>query len=306
MPKWNRGMEAAEAAAKAASGSRADWFSLKSGDKAYVRPITDRDDIIVIDVHMGVPTKKPPKNVKADKWPTQMSAVCQNAPAFLLLDGDDEPTEVYEDGYGHCYIHEHMQDVMGKFKKSVAIPSSQGWGLFVMREPVLDGRQKLTGFRDIMEEFKDKDGKTHRIPKIVIASQSYTNFWAAFKAAGYMTGTICDRDFSVERVDNDYVISAGRETPDLQPGKPGWQPYLDAMELKGVSLEETLVYQSSPEYYGRFFDPDWKEDEAEGEGEDKAADATEAAADAGETVLDDAEAEAMKARMAEAFSTQPT
>jgi hypothetical protein len=297
-------MEAAEAAAKAASGTRADWFSLKSGDKAYVRPLTDRDDIIVIDVHMGVPTKKPPKGVKADKWPQQMSAVCQNSDAFRFRDSDGnliDPPE-WEEGYGHCYIHEHMADVLGKFKKSVAIPNSQGWGLFVLREPVLDARQKLTGFRDIMEEFKDKEGTTHPIPKIVIASQSYTNFWAAFKAAGYMTGTICDRDFSVERVDNDYTISAGRETPDLQPGKPGWQPYLDALVLKDVSLENTLTYQSSPEYYGRFFDPDWKDDEAEGE----EAEGAEAAAEAGEVTLDDAEAEAMKARMAEAFSTQPT
>ena len=304
MPQWNRGMEAAEAAAKAASGTRADWFSLKSGDKAYVRPLTDKDDIIVIDVHMGVPTKKPPKGVKADKWPTQMSAVCQDAEAFQLRDGDGSPTGEYEPGYGQCYIHLHMQDVMGKFKRSVAVPSSQGWGLLVMREPVLDARKKLTGFRDITEEFKDKEGHTHRIPKIVIASQSYSNFWAAFKAAGEMTGTICDRDFSVERVDNDYVISAGRETPDLQPGTPGWLAYLDALALKDVSLEGTLVYQSSPEYYGRFFDPEWKEDEAEGEAAE--AEAEQAAADAGEATLDDAEAEAMKARMAEAFSTQPT
>jgi hypothetical protein len=302
MPTWNKGMEAAEAASKAASAGRADWFSLKSGDKVYVRPLTDRDDIIEIPVHMGVPTKKAPRNVKAENWPTQMSAVCQNADAFRIRDPEGNATEEYEPGYGHCYIHEHMQDIMGKFKRSVAVPTSQGWGLFVMREPVLDRNERLTGFRDIMQDFKDKDGHTHRVPKIVIASQSYKNFWAAFKAAGYMTGTICDRDFSVERSDNDYVITAGRETPDLHPGTPAWQPYLDAMALKELSVEAVLLDQSSAEYYGRFFDPEWKEDEAEGE----AAEAAEAAADAGETVLDDAEAEAMKARMAEAFSTQPT
>ena len=299
MPQYSKGMESAEAAAKSAGG-RADWFSLKSGDKCYVRPLTDRDDIIVIDVHMGVPTKPAPKGAKSEKWPAQMSAVCQNASAFRVhLDGVPVEPPRYEEGYGHCYIHEHMQDVLGKFKKSVAIPTSQAWGLFVMREPIMDGG-RLKGFRDITEEYKDKEGTTHRIPKIVIASQSYTNFWAAFKAAAYMTGTMCDRDFSVERVDNDYVISAGRETPDLHPGTEGWKAYTDALELKDLSVENVIADQSSPEYYGRFFDPSWKEDEAEAE------EAAQAAADAGETVLDDKEAEAMKAKMAEAFSTSPT
>ena len=296
MPEYSKGMESAEAAAKSAGG-RADWFSLKSGDKTYVRPITDRDDIIAIDVHMGV-RPPAPKNAKTEKWPSQMSAVCQNASAFRIhVDG--VPTEQYEEGFGHCYIHEHMQDVMGKYKKSVAIPTSQAWGLFALREPIMDGG-RLKGFRDVTEEYKDKEGNTHRIPKIVVASQSYTNFWAAFKAAAHMTGTICDRDFSVERVDNDYVISAGRETPDLHPGTDAWKVYTDALELKDLSVEKVIADQSSPEYYGRFFDPSWKEDEAEGE------EAAQAAADAGETVLGEDEAEAMKARMAEAFSTSPT
>jgi hypothetical protein len=300
VPNYATGMEQAEAAAKSSTGARADWFSLKSGAKTYVRPLTDLADVITIDVHMGVPTKKAPKNVKADKWPSMMSAVCQNAQAFRIW-VNGEPTDEYEEGFGRCYIHLNMQDVMGKFKKSVAIPTSQSWGLFVLREPVMDGG-KLKGFRDVMEDFKDKEGKVHRVPKIVVASQSYTNFWAAFKAAGYMTGTICDRDFSVERSDNDYVISAGRETPDLQPGKPAWERYTDVLALKDLSVEAVISDQSSPEYYGRFFDPEWKEDEAEGED----AEGREAAAEAGETTLDDAEAEAMKARMAEAFSTQPT
>jgi hypothetical protein len=300
MPQWSKGAESAEAAAKAASGGRADWLSIKSGDTKYVRPLSDLDDIIAIDVHMGVPTKPAPKNVKADKWPSMMSAVCQNADAFRLWE-DGKPTEQYEEGYGHCYIHEHMKDVMGKFKKSVAVPNPQVWGLFVMREPVMDGG-KLAAFRDVIEEFKDKEGTTHRIPKIVIASQSYSNFWAPLKAAGYMTGTICDRDFSIMRTDNDYIISAGRETPDLRPGTPAWQKYLDALALKELSVEAMILDQSSAEYYGRFFDPAWKDDEAEGEDAEGAA----AAAEAGEVQLDDKEAEAMKARMAEAFSTQPT
>lgn len=304
MPTFAKGAETAEAQAKAASGTRADFLSIKPGAQPVVlRPLSDLDEIITIDVHMGVPTKKAPKNVKEDKWPGQMSAVCQNAVAFQLTDGDGSPTGEYEEGYGHCYIHEHMQDVLGKFKTSVAVPRVQSWGLFVLREAVRDsGSNKITGFRDVLEDFKDKEGKAHKIPKIVIASQSWSNFWAQFAAAAYMTDTICDRDFAVAREDNDYTIQPlPAKGPELRPGIPAWQVYLDALALKGLSVEQVITDQSSAEYYGRFFDPSWKDpDEDEAAGDDTAA-------DAGEAVLSDEEAARVKAEMAEAFAggTEP-
>lgn len=307
MPQWAKGAETAEAQAKAASGTRADFLSIKPGAQPVVlRPLSDLDEIITIDVHMGVPTKKAPKNVKEDKWPGQMSAVCQNAAAFQLTDGDGSPTGEYEEGYGHCYIHEHMQEVLGKFKTSVAVPRVQSWGLFVLREAVRDGASsKITGFRDVMEDFKDKEGgKVHKIPKIVVASQSWSNFWAQFAAAAYMTDTICDRDFAVAREDNDYTIQPlPAKGPELRPGTATWQVYLDALALKGLSVEQVILDQSSPEYYGRFFDPSWKDPE-----EDEAADGAGDDAAAGDPVMSDEEAEKVKAKMAAAFSggTEPT
>jgi hypothetical protein len=306
MPNWAKGAEQAEAAAKSASGSRADFLSVKPGKKEFLRPYSDLADIIPIDVHMGVPTKPAPKGTKSDKWPEQMSAVCRNADAFRVRDADGNPTDVFESDdknrlYGDCYIHSHMGEVMGKFKKPVSRVNSQTWGLFVLREPVHNDAGKLTGFKDKTEEFKDEAGKIHHLPKIVMASQSWSNFWAAFSAAGYMTGTICDRDFSVERVDNDYIITPGRETPDHHPGTASWDRYTDALALKDVSVEKMLLYQSSVEYYGRFFVPGWKDPDADDADEDSGS--VEASA---EPNLSDEEAEAMKAKMAKAFSTNPT
>jgi hypothetical protein len=313
LPNFNRGTEVAEAQSKAAGGQRASFLSIKSGERKILRPLTDLDAIITIDVHMGVPTKPHPKNVKEDNWPGQMSAVCQNAPAFIdhYEGGGDNPQEgepVYEEGYGHCYIHEHMQNVMGRFKVSVAVPKTQIWGLFVLREAIYDNG-KITGFKDVLEDFTDSDGKTHKIPKIVIASQSWSNFWAQFAASAFMTDTICDKDFGIERVDNDYTVSPGPATPDLKPGTPAWQRYTDALALRDLSVEGVITYQSSPDYYGRFFDPEWKDPSEDEEGGTAAASGNGTAADAtaGETVLDDAEADRMRTEMAKAFSgTEPT
>ncbi len=300
MPTFAKGAEQAEAAAKAASSGRADFLQIKPGTKTFLRPLTDLDEIIPIDVHMGVPTKPAPKKAKADKWPAQMSAICRNADAFRLRDADGKVTDEFEDGYGDCYIHANMSEVMGKFKKPVSRTVSQTWGLFAVREEMKNDSGTLVSFKDKIEEFKAEDGTIHHIPKIVIASQSWSNFWAAFSAAGYMTGTICDRDFSVERVENDYIITAGRETPDLHPNTTAWERYTAAMALKEISIEAVLLDQSSAKYYGRFFDPSYKDEEAD---EDEGDEGTSAEA---ETSMSDEDAAAMKAKMAEAFSTQPT
>jgi hypothetical protein len=305
MPNFSRGAAQAEAAAKAASSGRADFLSIKQGERVILRPVSDLDDIIPIDIHMGVPTKKAPKGIKEDKWPSQMSAVCRNGDAFKVRNPDGTLADEYESDdqghpYGDCYIHEHMGEVMGKYKQPVSKTKSQTWGLFAVREEVRDsGSKKLVGFRDVTEDWKDEAGKVHKIPKIVIASQSWSNFWAPFNSAGAMTDTICDRDFAVERVENDYIISAGRETPDHHPGTDSWQRYLDAMELKGVSIEAVLLDQSSWKYYGRFFDPNYKDEEEDGD--------DAGAGEAAEATVSDEEAAALRAKMASSFAeTQPT
>lgn len=304
MPTYSKGIKAAEAASKASSAGRADWLNVKSGaDPIVLRPVSDLDDILTIDRHMGVPTKPHPKNVKEEKWPSHMSAVCRNSVAFRVHDAEGNPTDEYEEDYGDCYIHLNMQDVMGKFKKSVAVPVTQSFGLFVMREAVRDGGGKITGIRDVIEEFKDEAGTVHRIPKIVVASQSYSNFWGHFAAAAYMTDTITDRDFAVAREDNDYTVTPLPDRgPALSPGTPAWQRYVDAMALKDLSVEKIVTDQSSHEYYGRWFDPAWhdpREDE-ETAGDEDTADT------AGQPTLSDEEAEKMRKEMAQAFSGSGT
>lgn len=305
MPSFAKGAAQAEAASKAAGG-RPDFLQIKPTERVILRPITDLDEIIPIDIHMGVPTKPAPPKANKDKWPSQMSAVCRNNDAFRVRDADGNPTDAWETDdkghpYGDCYIHAHMQEVMGKYKKPVSRTVSQVWGLFALRREVRDANNRLKGFEDITEDFKDEDGGLHEIPKIVIASQSWSNFWAPFQSAAHMTDTICGQDFGVERQDNDYIVSGGRETPDLRPGTPAWKKYTDAIERKGISIEKILLEQSSVRYYGRFFDPGYVADEAdEDEGE------ADASAD-GEATISDEEAAAMKAKMAASFSqTTPT
>lgn len=305
MPKFNRGAQSAEAASKARS-SRPDFLSMKSGDVQYLRPVTDLDDLIEIDVHMGVPTKEAPKGSKSDKWPQQMSAVCQNAGAWIdHYDGEgDSAVPVFEAGYGNCYVCLKMQDVKGKYGP-ISKTRSQVWGLFAVRQPIKkDGtpagpHDKIAGFRNVTEEVKDKDGKTVSVPKIVIASQSWSNFWGAFSAAAYMTGSICLMDFRVERTgDADYNISPSTPTPDHAPGTESWEAYIKALTVKDISVEKVLTEQSSPEYYGRFFDPEWKDES----GDDGSAGTEDSA---GETEISDEKAAAMRGKLESAFATQP-
>ena len=305
----NKGAEVAEAAAK---GGRegVEYFSVKEGDTRFVRPLTDKDELITVQVHMGVPTKK---NDKATNWPKMMSAVCQNDQAFIAgyrnaagepCAADDQgATAVYEDGYGHCYIHENMAEVQGKFGGSIAKTRPQVWGLFALREPVMDGT-KVKGFRDVMEKFTDADGVVHSIPKIVVVSQSWSNFWGAFASSAFMSGTICDMDFSVSRTGQaDYTIAPGRATPDHAPGTESWSAYTRALELRGLSVEKVVTDQSSPKYYGRFFDPSVTNEEDEKDG--GSAGAGDAGAVASEVAPE--VAQATRDKMAAAFgSTQPT
>jgi len=304
MPTFSKGADKAEAASKASSGSRPDFLTIKSGERAILRPLTDMDDLIPVEMHMGVPTKTKPKRVSEDKWPAKISAVCRNDDAFRVRDDNDQPTDVYETDekgrpYGDCYIHANMTEVMGQYKQPVSRTKSQTWGMFVVRKEIRDENKKLKGYEDVTEEFKDKEGKLHVIPKIVIASQSWSNFWAPFAASGDVYGTICDRDYIVVRDENDYTVTAGREMPGHLPGAKSWQRYLDAMELKGVSVEKMLMEQSSFERYGRFFDPNYKEEDND--------DDEDAASEAGDASLSDEEAAELKAKMAKSFAgTQPT
>lgn len=261
MPEFRRGAETAEASSEAAkSGGRAQFLQIpdKAKNPTIIRLLTEYDRWIDCENHMGVPTKPAPEGFSGN-WPSKMGAICQNDSMFReMQDGDlpGKPTGSYEPGYGHCYIHEHMQDVMGQFGTSVAVAKPRVWALCVVRETVRDpDTKKIVGFRDKTEEWADKTGTKHTIPMIRILSQAYGNFFGAIKQSAWVDEQVCHRDFVITRSANDYDITPLDPTPNHKPGTPSWQVYTDALELTGISLEDTIVGQSSPEYYARFFDP---------------------------------------------------
>jgi hypothetical protein len=259
MPEFRRGAEEAEAAHEAAKGAgRAQFITIADKETVIFRLLTEIDQWIDCEVHMGVPTKKAPEGFKG-QWPQAMSAVCQNDVMFRTMkDGDSpgRPTGAYEPGYGDCYIHEHMADVMGKFGRPVSKTSPTVWALCVVREAVRNPEtKKITGFQDKMEEWTDDKGVKHRIPVVRILSQRFGNFFGAIKQSAYIEERVCHRDFYAKRDGNDYEITGLTPTPDHEPGTPSWKLYDQTLELTGFSLEKTIIEQSSPEYYARFFDP---------------------------------------------------
>jgi len=118
-------------------------------------------------------------------------------------------------------------------------------GLFAVRQPVRDRAGKIIGCQDMPEVFRGRDGALRGAPQIVAVGLSLA-LWDAFDAAAidvgmvldphWRTGTICDRDFCVERTRTGYIATAGRVTLDHHPGTPSWQRYLDTLELKGIPV----------------------------------------------------------------------
>jgi hypothetical protein len=307
MPSFSKGAASAKAAAEAASGGgRVSFFRLKSGEAPrYVRFITDLDDLIHVQMHNGVPTRDAPKG--ATNWPKQMGAVCQNDIAFRLRDAEGEPLDPpqWEDGKGSCYICEFKKDVKGTYGGSVADTRPYVWGLGVERQPVTkdpkSGKfrpaapdEKISGFADVTETVKTDDGEV-RIPKILVFTQGWSNFWGTLSQVTYMTGSVCLTDFRITRQDNAYEFGMGLETPDLKPGTEAWGRYSGALEIRKLTLEDAVLDQASSAYYGRFFDHRVKHEDSDGSQSAGAKD--EDAKVSEEDVAD------VRARMAETFGS---
>jgi len=254
MPVAEEGFETAEAQAQAASSfHRVSTLRMKDGEVRYLRFISER--IFTFDMHMGIPTKPQPKEVKGDKWPKLMWATCQNGKPFRLRDAAGNVLDEYEPGYGECHVHVVMKGKKDDFGKDKSVPRVQSFGLAVLREPVLDPvTREATGFRDVTEEFKDAEGVVHTIPKVVIVQQTYSNFWAPLKASMFLgSRTLCNRDFEVTRKDKDYLFG-NNVTPDLAPGTPAWSRYERTLELLGnFDLFAQIVEWSTPDWYKRWF-----------------------------------------------------
>lgn len=263
MPTITKGAKAAEEISdqiRASKGSfwRPNFLYLKSGTY-IIRPLTDIDNLIIADLHQFIPTKPKPDGY-AGKWLETMWAVCQLDLMFRLRDERGNPTDAFEEGYGNCYIHNTYAGKPGKYKKDQSVPDNQTLALVVEREPVRDPSGDVIAFRDKTEEWKDKDGKIHRIPAFRVVSQKWSNYWAAYAAAAYMAPrTILDKDFIVSRKEgeNDYIITAAPPTPEHKPGTDSWKVYEEALELVGgFDLAEYLLAHATPDHYARWFDPE--------------------------------------------------
>ncbi|MEV7675161.1 hypothetical protein [Streptomyces sp. NPDC088752] len=261
---FRRGGTAAEEAEKesnANSGHRgrgADYFSLKNdGDSTVVRLLTDHDDWIYVEQHSFVPTKPGPKD--AEKWPKAMTSVCRRDEAFA-------------GHYGDCYICDNK--IKNSFGK-VASSRIRVWALAVERELVRgDGSEELggpskkgvlVGVRDKIDEIDELDaqgkatGNKLSFPRILVINQPMKGFFANLKALHSLYGSVCGRDFSITRdgegTDTNYKIVSIDPIPDLVPGTPLWDLYLQAVAEREISLEAIVADKASDEYYARFFDP---------------------------------------------------
>ncbi|MGW9067869.1 hypothetical protein ACWGQT_00255 [Streptomyces yangpuensis] len=260
---FRRGGSAAEEAdkeANASSGGRRtiDYFSLKSdGEETAIRLLTDHDDWIWVEQHSFVPTKAAPQG--AENWPKSMTAVCRKDEAFA-------------GHYTDCYICDNkIKNNFGKLASS----RIRVWALAVEREVVRgDGSEALggpsmkgivIGVRDKVDEVDELDaddkptGVKLRYPRIIIVNQPMKGFFANLKALHGLYGTVCDRDFSVTRdgtgTDTNYKIVPIDPVPDVKPGTPTWDKYLQAAQERGVNLDATVADKASDAYYARFFDP---------------------------------------------------
>jgi hypothetical protein len=297
MPTPTKGAQAAEKISDEIKSSRSSFWrphflTLKVGTY-FMRPITDIDDLFIADLHQFFATKPKPEGYNG-KWLETMWAVCQRDVMFRIRDEAGNVTDEFEDGYGDCYLHNAYAGKPGKYKKDQSVPDNQTLALVVEREPVRDASGGVTGFRDKLEEFKDKDGKIHKIPAFKIVSQKWSNYWAAVAASAFMAPrTICDKDFIVQRKEgeNDYTITAVPPTPDHKPGTESWARYEEALKLVGgFDLGEFLIAHSTPDHYARWFDPDKTPEggygRREGDGDEGESGGEAAAASASPSVPD--------------------
>lgn len=261
MPILSTGLDEAEQISEALKKGSAFYrianLVMKDGDAPVIlRFYTPHNKVVSFDTHQFIPTKAKPAGWPGDKYPQSMWAICQNDKAFRLRDSAGNLTDDFDPGYGDCHIHKIMAGEKDKkYGTPLSRPAAQVYGLAVEREAIFDEKTgQPVGFRDKTTEYKDKDGKVWQIPKFVLVSQKYSNFWHPIKATAYLPPhTILDKDFMVTRKGNDYTVTVAMQTPDHQPGTESWKRYDEALALTGFNMEDYLLDHASPDHYKRFF-----------------------------------------------------
>ncbi len=233
--------EARKEAASRRSGGL-EFFSLDDGHQVAVRLLTDSPEWIWVDQHSFVPTKPKPKG--AEKWPTSMTAVCRRDEAFSGLHPD-------------CYICDNKEQFKNSYDK-LPYPQIRIWALAVEREIVKDDNGRLLGTRDKIVEI-EKDGTTHRHPKIIVINQPLKSFFGHLQAVYGLYGSVCDRDYVITRegvsTDTTYRVNPLDPIADLKPNTPKWARYEQSIAERGINLGAIVAEKASDQYYGRFFDP---------------------------------------------------
>jgi hypothetical protein len=260
MVHYSKGTKTAEEVAeenRASGFYRVKTMVMKDGEGPwYIRVLTELDEMTSADTHMFCDTKLKPEQFKGDNWPKAMPAICQNDRMFRVYDENDRPTDVFEDGFGNCYIHNRDRGKVreGKFKKDKSTPDWQTYALAAVREPIPDPVSKRpVGYRDAEDEFKLPDGTIKKIPRLVIVSQKHRNFWSGVEAALFEGGPLGARDIRITRKENDYSFGVSSPDPKLYPGSDAWKRYTEAIELTGFDLDEHILELAGQDWYDRWF-----------------------------------------------------
>lgn len=266
-PKFGRGGQAAEAADEAvrkASGKKfhkVPFLAIDDGSYQVLRYITDSPDWLWVKQHTGAPTKNAPADYTGS-WPDAMPATCRYDVAFQGI-------------YSDCYICDAK--LVNKWKKPCN-PQVRVWAVAVLREEVL-GTQEMAaagqiqpsqvgfvvGCRDVYREAPvlDADGKdTGEVKQelaLVLVNNPVSNYFQGLNAAFNTYGTVCDRDYKVERKgtskDTEYHNISLDKTPNLMPGTEKWAKYDEAVAEQKVDLAVIVGDRASDDFYARFFDP---------------------------------------------------
>lgn len=249
MPNFNRGGDAASKAASKASFKRTNYFRLEDGESEVIRMIDDYDDWISIGMHVYVPTKGAPADVKdeaKEKWPKTWFAVCRAAK-------NNDGELVFPEYNGECFICDDMRDEKGRrypVKERV-------FARAVRREKVVGLR---TGYRDSMITVQEADGTETRQRDVLVLQFYWGYIFSPLRTAYENVGSLLDRDYKITRrgkgTDTDYDIwpldPVQREdgSPFTLQDPSTRKKYTDLLDLGQV-----IAGLASDEHYARFFDP---------------------------------------------------
>ena len=276
-PSFRRGAAAVQAASTSGgdfpSFQRTEYLSIKSGEKAVVRFLTDYDSMtdpktgelvggwLGVKQHQNIKTKPQPADYKGTSWPQRMAAPCRRDPIFASV-------------YNDCYIC----DVIKPADPMVKAPSQRLYALAVVREPVMvDGKQVFRDASRTVTRKTDGGEVSTEEKRIVVVNMGKKNFFDPLSLYANRYGTILDRDYEITRhgdgLETTYLLIAedpqqavtadgSVEIYDLRQDEFMANYFPEAIEVgyakaSDLHLEPVITDKTTDDFYGRFFDPTW-------------------------------------------------